>query len=276
VFLRSIWQSYVTDLREETDAASRRYRAETPLAVVDRRVAVVLLTAMTCLMAVRFFGTEREADWIAKLLGVIGLDTLSERAAEAFSQPGGRFNQRIFWAVARVVGYALIPLLVIRFALHDSVRHFGVRVRGILPHGRVYAILLMILAPFVVAASFGPSFQSKYPYYRLAVDEPLWPFFWAWEALYAIQFAALEFFFRGFIVHGLRLPLGYASIFVMMVPYSMIRFGKPLPEAVGSIIAGFVLGTLSLKSGSIWWGASVHVAVAGSMDLLSLWRQGLL
>ena len=277
MFLRSIWQTYVTDLREETEAASKRYRAETPLGVIDRRVAVVLLTAMICLVAVRFFGAERDSDWIAKSLDAIGLDTLSKRAAAALGPaPGNRFNLRIFWAVARVVFYALIPLLVIRFALRDGIRHFGVRARGILAHGRVYAILLAIIAPFVVAASYGASFQSKYPYYRLTPGEPLWPFFWGWEALYALQFAALEFFFRGFMVHGLKLPLGYASIFVMMVPYTMIHLGKPLPEAVGSIIAGFVLGTLSLKSGSIWWGVVVHVTVAGSMDLISLWRQGLL
>jgi uncharacterized protein len=277
VFLRSIWQTYVTDLREETEAASKRYRAETPLAVVDRRVAVVLLTAMLVLVAVRFFGAERESDWIPRLLDAVGLDTLAKRATYAFGKsPDSRFNQRIFWAVARVVGYAVIPLLVIRFALRDDVRHFGMRVRGILAHGKIYALLLAILAPFVVAASFGAAFQAKYPYYRLAPGEALWPYFWGWEALYAIQFAALEFFFRGFMVHGLRLPLGYASIFVMMVPYTMIHLGKPLPEALGSIIAGFVLGTLSLKSGSIWWGAVVHVSVAGSMDFLSVWRQGLL
>jgi hypothetical protein len=61
-----------------------------------------------------------------------------------------------------------------------------------------------------------------------------------------------------------------------MVPYMMIHFGKPLPEAAGSIIAGFVLGTLSLRSCSIWWGALIHVLVACGMDVLALWHRGLL
>jgi hypothetical protein len=49
-----------------------------------------------------------------------------------------------------------------------------------------------------------------------------------------------------------------------------------MPEAIGSIVAGFVLGTLALKSGSIWWGALAHVTVAVTMDLLSLWHRGFL
>jgi hypothetical protein len=56
----------------------------------------------------------------------------------------------------------------------------------------------------------------------------------------------------------------------------MIHFGKPLPEAIGSIVTGFVLGTMCLESRSIWGGAFVHVSVACGMDLLSLWQRGLL
>ncbi len=90
------------------------------------------------------------------------------------------------------------------------------------------------------------------------------------EALYAAQFVALEFFYRGFFLHGIRRALGYSSIFAMMVPYAMIHFGKPLPEALGSVLAGFILGTVSLKSDSIWGGCAIHIVVATSMDLLSL------
>ena len=128
----------------------------------------------------------------------------------------------------------------------------------------------------VVAATYSPAFQQKYPYYRLAPGESVVPFFLAWELLYAIQFVGLEFFYRGFVLHGLRFRLGYPALFVMMIPYMMIHFWKPFPEAIGSVIAGFVLGTLSLKSRSIWWGAVIHIAVAWLMDWLSLYRQGLL
>ena len=38
--------------------------------------------------------------------------------------------------------------------------------------------------------------------------------------------------------------MGSHAIFVMVVPYVMIHFGKPMLETVGAIIAGVVLGLL--------------------------------
>jgi hypothetical protein len=60
----------------------------------------------------------------------------------------------------------------------------------------------------------------------------------------------------------------------MIVPYAMIHFGKPLAECLGSVIAGVALGTLSLRTGSIYGGVAVHCAVAWSMDLFALHQTG--
>jgi membrane protease YdiL (CAAX protease family) len=91
-----------------------------------------------------------------------------------------------------------------------------------------------------------------------------------WEAFYFLQFVGLEFFFRGFMVHALKKHFGFYSVFVMMVPYCMIHFGKPLPEAFGAILAGIILGILSLKSNLIWLGVLLHFSVALAMDCFSL------
>jgi membrane protease YdiL (CAAX protease family) len=92
--------------------------------------------------------------------------------------------------------------------------------------------------------------------------------------LYAIQFVALEFFFRGFLVHGTRRRLGFYSIFAMTIPYCMIHFGKPMLETFGAIIAGIVLGIMSLRTRSVWLGAGLHITVAWLMDALALWHKG--
>ena len=134
--------------------------------------------------------------------------------------------------------------------------------------------MLLAIAPAVIAASFTTPFQQTYPFYRLNPGEPLWPRLWLWELLYASQFVALEFFFRGFLLHGLKRRFGYATVWVMIIPYVMIHFDKPFAECLGAIAAGFVLGTLSLQTGSMWWGAAIHTAVAWGMDLLSLGHQG--
>ena len=76
------------------------------------------------------------------------------------------------------------------------------------------------------------------------------------------------------MLHGLRHRLGPYAIPVMTVPYCMIHFAKPLPETCAAIVAGLALGFMSLKTRSILLGAAIHVSVALSMDLASLWRQG--
>ena len=64
--------------------------------------------------------------------------------------------------------------------------------------------------------------------------------------------------------------VGAYAIFVMVIPYAMIHFGKPFTETLGSVIAGTALGTLALRTRSIFGGLFIHVAVAWSMDILAI------
>ena len=64
--------------------------------------------------------------------------------------------------------------------------------------------------------------------------------------------------------------MGAYAIFVMVVPYVMIHFGKPLAETVGSVIAGAALGTLALRTRSIFGGVLIHVTIAWAMDISAI------
>ena len=277
VFIAQLWQPYVRDVRDRIDRDSEQWQATHGRAAADRRLAAVLITVMLCMIFTRYFGSASRIHYWTDLFAFIGLEDWGKALEHwVLRSENRRFNGRMVWAVGRVVGYVVFPILVIKLILREPIGGFGLRVKGILPHAKIYGLMLAGIAPLVVLVSFFKSFQSKYPFYVPHMGESWWPNFILWELLYAGQFAALEFFFRGFMVHGTKYRLGYASVWVMMVPYMMIHFGKPLPECVGSIIAGFVLGTLSLKSNSVWWGVGIHVAVAWGMDLLSLWQRGLL
>jgi membrane protease YdiL (CAAX protease family) len=270
-----VWSTYVTELRDQAEQDLAANLARVGRAAADRKAAIVLFTAMLALLAMNFFGSPRRAEWVGALLAALGLEDQAG-AFEAWMRDdeSGQFHQRVFWAAARLVCYVGLPAIVIRAVLRERLTDYGLSVRGLTRHFRPYAWCAALAAPAIVLASYSAGFQKKYPFYRLAEGEPLFPYFWGWELLYAAQFVALEFFFRGFLIHGLRGRLGYASILVMTMPYMMIHFGKPLPEAAGAIIAGFVLGTLSYKTGSIWWGAALHIAAAWGMDLLSLSHHG--
>jgi membrane protease YdiL (CAAX protease family) len=88
--------------------------------------------------------------------------------------------------------------------------------------------------------------------------------------MYFAQFLGLEMFFRGFWLGVLRKSFGSGAIFAMAVPYCMIHFQKPYFEVSGAIVAGIALGSLSMKTKSIYQGFLVHITVAGLMDYLAL------
>jgi membrane protease YdiL (CAAX protease family) len=219
----------------------------------DRDVGIVLVTVAVSLTLAHYLARRDGTGFIHSETQLGGLTT---------------------WALVTIGAYVVPPWLVARYVLRRPITDLGLRVRGIGEHFPVYGALFAVAIPAVVLASFTHSFQAKYPFYELAPGEALWPNLWTWWLLYWAQFVALEFFFRGFIVHALAPRLGYVSVFVMIVPYNMIHYGKPMPEALAAIVGGLVLGTLSYRSRSIWWGAALHISIAITMDVCALWHHG--
>jgi membrane protease YdiL (CAAX protease family) len=266
---RRLWREYVTDLRTDANARAEVTRA------TDRKMVWVFLVAAVALTFNNFLSDGSNPAWAERMLRGVGLDGVAGRLHDAMLVSSHRdFNQLAFWAVIMVTTYIVPAVLCIKFVFHERVRDYGVRVKGILPHGRIYLALLAIAIPTILAASFTASFQEKYPFFHPADGTSLWPYMYMWWGLYFLQFCALEFFFRGFMVHGLAPRLGWAAIFAMIVPYNMLHYGKPMAEAFAAIVGGFVLGSLSLKTKSIWWGASLHISIALTMDLCALWHMG--
>ena len=138
----------------------------------------------------------------------------------------------------------------------------------------VYVVMYLGIAGPVLWASTRPSFQHTYPFYHVEPGAPFWPRMIAWELLYALQFISLEFFFRGFLLHGCRRRFGVYAIFAMAIPYCMIHYHKPVLETFGAITAGVILGYMSLRTRSIWLGAALHIAVAWTMDAAAIWQVG--
>ena len=263
---------------------------------LDYNVVVVFITAALSLTLLEYYGMSNRYPETVKLLDAVGLnqwacrldaalDTWGSarhcRMSDTWPVPGVgealptvEINRLTYWSVGCFTVYFVIPVIAIKVFLRQRIRDFGLSFKGIFKDWWIYALMFGVVLPLVFVVARDPHFQDTYPFYSLAEGEPLWPNFWRWEFMYFTQFFALEFFFRGFMVHGTRARLGYYSIFAMMLPYCMIHFGKPMPETIGAIIAGIALGSLSLKSRSIWLGVAIHASVALSMDFASLWQKG--
>jgi len=224
---------------------------------LPRKSVIVLLVSIVCLIGLNFFTNASTLPF----------------AGQGFRGKHYLFYHYSYWALASSFFYLALPIFAIKVLFKERLREYGLKREQFFGYFKVYLLVFLIVFPLILMVSYTPAFQATYPFYYPLGGE-LIPYYLIWEFFYVIQFFALEFFFRGFMVHGLKKDLGLLSVFVMVVPYCMIHFSKPLPECIGSIFAGVFLGLMSYKTRSIWMGALLHTAAALSMNWLSLWQRG--
>jgi membrane protease YdiL (CAAX protease family) len=179
---------------------------------------------------------------------------------------------KAWWVGSILIGFLALPALLMRFLPGNRLSDCNLGFRGFREHYWIYVGLYAAVLPVIWIVSLSPSFYTFYPMYGNAGRS--WFDLLMWEGMYAGQFVALEFFFRGFLVGGLGRYIGIFAVPVSVIPYMMIHFTKLLPEAAASVVAGFILGYLAWKTKSIWGGVCVHCAVAATMDLLALSHKG--
>ena len=180
--------------------------------------------------------------------------------------------RHLVWCWWVIACYSVPAWAYGRYVLGMSLRDLGWRTDGLLKHAWIYVAGFAIVLPLVFVVAPTPGFPETYPFYR-AAGRDLGPTL-LWEASYAAQFAALEFFFRGFLLFGAFRVVGPWAIFAMMLPYLAIHFPKPPLEALASIVAGAALGLVALRTKSIVFGVVIHVGVAWTMDALAVWHRG--
>jgi len=103
------------------DAEAQAERARQPGA--ERRAAVALLTVAVCLLMIHYlkFETSFEAflDWVGQQTGDTGFTRVLRH---------GRWYElytELWWGAVHLLGYVVLPSLVIRFILRERVRDFG-------------------------------------------------------------------------------------------------------------------------------------------------------
>ncbi|MBL4818145.1 MAG: CPBP family intramembrane metalloprotease [Deltaproteobacteria bacterium] len=211
---------------------------------IDSKVAWICLVSTLCLVFIRF----------------THLPSSSE------------LERLCLWASQSFFFYLIIPALVIKLIFKQDLASYGFKLKGSLKNWQLYLAMFIFMLPIIYICSRSPSFQSHYPFYRLAAGESWYPNLLIWELFYLLQFIGLEFFFRGFMVHGLKERFGIHAILIMVIPYCMIHFNKPFLECLGSIIAGLLLGYLSYRNRSVMLGIAIHYGVALTMDISALLR----
>ena len=176
------------------------------------------------------------------------------------------------WVAFCLLGYVVVPALYLKARGQSVIEGGYLRPGGFLRHAGIYALLGAPVVALVWGVSFLDEYQAIYPFYTKAGRS--WFDLLTWELLYGLQFFALEFFFRGFMLDTLRKWVGYGAILFMLPPYVMIHFGKTWSESLAAVVAGAVLGALAIRYRSIWGGVMVHWIIAISMDVSALVQKG--
>jgi membrane protease YdiL (CAAX protease family) len=277
-FLLGLWETWLGEPLRRVEADSLAYRLSDAGRGIDWKTPVVLITAAACLTIQQYTSSPAQVVGIAKFFA----NTFSgAEAATSAENTLRRWNHdplggRLWWATVSVLTYVFLPVLVLKFVFRAKLGDYGLKIKGVLRAWPLYVLFVMVMTPLVWFFSMEDRFQQTYPFVRFSDPDDVRANLWKWELAYAAQFVALEFFFRGFVVHGTKHRFGVYAVFVSTVPYVLIHFGKPVTEATASIIAGVVLGYMSLATRSVWLGAALHIGVAWGMDCACLARRGLL
>lgn len=238
----------------------------------SQRALIVLFSVCVCLLLLNYGKNSYALEGLLKTVALWQNLPAGTYVSFLTQNEWGLLCRYAWWSSWTVITYVVIPCFIIKLCLRERIADYGWRWGDTHKHWLGYAYLLLPVLGFVVIASFREDFVDHYPFYQLSGRS--WLDFVLWEALYLLQFASLEFFFRGYMLNSLRPYFGSAAIWIMIVPYLMIHFPKPWLEATGAIFFGLFLGILALRSRSIWGGFLVHAGVAVSMDIASLIQQG--
>ena len=193
------------------------------------------------------------------------------------------YTRKMIQKIVRASFY-FVPIAVYFFVRRKHMVSFhGLTLKNFDP--KPYLIMMLIMTPLLIWASFDESFLRAYPTMtpgRAAAfwNVPTWLTFGGYEFLYALTFMGLELLFRGFLIFEMEKYLGEKVVIPMVCVYCTLHFGKPMMECISSIFGGFILGVIALRTRSVFGGIWVHIFIALGMDILAflqeeVWQTGL-
>jgi len=216
--------------------------------------------------------------WVISFLSLLVLflnDFIVVFSSRGFPVETRHYMNQLFFHLKAAMFYMLVPLICWFFYYrkkNPEFNRFGFTTKNF--DAKPYFIMLAMMVPLIVAASFRQSFQWDYPRYVPGAAENYWDVsnyltVTGFEFSYSVQFVGLEWFFRGFMVLALSRFFGPAAVWPMVSVYVFLHFGKPMGETIGSLFGSFILGTISLHTKSITGGIIIHLGIALLMELMA-------
>jgi len=164
-----------------------------------------------------------------------------------------------------VLGF-LVPIAILKWGFKTSWKGMGLGAGDYSFALKMTAIYLPLVLVGTWILSDSTEFQASYPHYSAAAHH--WKPFLIYESLFLFYWLGWEYLWRGFVLFGTARSFGIMAIFIQAMPFALLHFNKPLPEALLSIVGGVAIGALVWRSRSFWIAVPIHAA---QMMMLDLW-----
>jgi membrane protease YdiL (CAAX protease family) len=165
----------------------------------------------------------------------------------------------------------ILPALYIRLGMKQSLRDFGFGL-GDIKYGLKWLITIpLLVVPLIFIASKMPDLRTEYPLAKSLLSDQTHLF--VYESAYVMfYYVAWEFFFRGFLLFGLKDRFGAVNaILIQTISSCLVHIDKPEGEIIGSIVVGILFGMIALRSRSIWYVFAIHVSIGVLTDLFIIY-----
>ncbi len=166
----------------------------------------------------------------------------------------------------------IVPILYIKIAMKKRLSEFGFGLGDTGFGVKTLILIPLIVVPAIYFAAKVPDVRSEYPLAKSLIQDQ--SHLLVYELAYVIfYYIAWEFFFRGFLLFGLKNKFGALNaILIQTISSCLVHIGKPEGEIIGSIIVGIIFGIIALRTKSIWYVFLLHAAIGVLTDLFIIYN----
>ncbi|OGN87787.1 MAG: hypothetical protein A2X23_07135 [Chloroflexi bacterium GWC2_73_18] len=162
----------------------------------------------------------------------------------------------------RLFLFGIVPLLATFVLLRDDPRRYGLRL-GEWRAGLAWGIgACLVMTPVILALVRLPEFRDFYSRSATDLGNLL--------VTHTLDLAPSEFLFRGFLMFALLRVMGPLGVVVAALPFVFAHLQKPGLELFSTLAGGTAFGWLAWRTGSIFYGAAVHVYILTLMIAASV------
>lgn len=165
----------------------------------------------------------------------------------------------------------IIPLLYIKLVMKKDLNEFGLGVGDIKLGSKLLLLIPLVIMPAIYFTAKMPDVRSEYPLAKSLLENQT--HLLIYEIAYIVlYYIAWEFYFRGFVLFGLKDKFGAINaILIQTISSCLVHIDKPEGEIIGSILVGILFGIIALKTRSVWYVIMLHVAIGLLTDLFIIY-----